>query len=362
MASSSEQAPRSSWPKQRRVILLREPGTAGIDAARTSHLLLATHIRSLLPAGYPAPLEDWCAAILQHGGASRRCLERHDGLHCAVEVLLMSSDIHGLVAVITVRDAADALLGEGWQSAEAMEVMVHTAGILAHKTNNTLTSVLGNAEYLTDMEELPVEAMQSAQLIMTAVEKLELQMRRIGRLSAASRPGSGHCDPALELDRIAEQLRPGLPREVALSVEASAGQGLLLVEPRALHQAINELVNNALTALAGQGRILLAAALRDEPAWAGFGWIALTVADDGSGIDLDLTSSSGKGLLGPARRGNTLPLGLPIVRAFALAMGGRLIAERPPQGGTRMVLRLPALLPGRECEILPATRPPGVDP
>lgn len=355
MVPSSTLMQRPSWPERRTTVSLRETGRSGVPPAAPLSLLLAQRIQTLLPPGHPAPPQDWCADVLERGGCSRRCLEPHDSLSCAVEIVLLGFESHGRIALITVRDAADAMRDARWQSAARMEVMVHTVGILAHKTNNTLTSVLGNAEYLADMTSLPEDAVQSAQLIMKAVEKLELQTRRIGHLTALSRPGPGRCDPAVELVHRTERSRAGLPLDLTLTVEASVGQGLILVEPSAFQQAVGELIDNALTAAARPGRVRLSAALRKEVAWPGFGWMEISVADDGPGFDLHLARATAEGLLGAARRGNILPLGLPIVHAFAHALGGQLIAERPASGGTRLTLCLPALLPGCEWDMLQAT-------
>jgi signal transduction histidine kinase len=306
--------------------------------------LLAAHIEALLPPGHGPVPQAWCASILRREGAHRRCLAPQDGLFCAVEAIHFSSSSLGHLVLVTVRDAAEALLDQQWRDAERMEVMIATAGVLAHKTNNTLTGLLGGAEHLTDMPDLSGEAMQSAQMIVTAVDKLEHMTRRIGRLSAAARPQAGQCDPARQLTELADMSRPGLPEGVSMSVEAREGQGQLLVDGRGLRMACQELISNALNALDGRGHIRLAVTPGAEPAWPGFGWLALSVADDGPGIDDATIEVLGDGLAARVGRGNMLPLGLHIARAFSMALGGSLTIERPPAGGTHVSMGLPVLL------------------
>ena len=336
--------PPLPWQDRRSAIHLDPADAANTASDSPTHRLLASHISALLPPGHTAPGDKWCAAVLTSGGAHRCCLTPHDGLCYAVQVVLLDSPTKGRLALITVRDAAEALRDPHWRAAERMEVVISTAGALTHKTNNTLTTLLANAEHLADMPELPAAALNSAHQIMRAVEKLEQTTRRINLLSAAVRPQGGQCDPTEQLSRLAERMRPMLPPGLTLNVAASQGLGLLLVDPRGFDQVIEELVANSVQALGTGGQVNLTITREAGCAWPGFVWLAISVTDDGPGIPDGVLSGLDEALLGRMGRGSRLSLGLSIVRAFAQGLGGRFTAERPTQCGTRMTLTLPALV------------------
>ena len=343
MSSSPSLAPPSVWQEQRSAIRLDDAGTAGPSSDLPPHLRLVNHIGALLPPFYLPPADDWCAAILNRDGAHRCWLLPHGELGCAVSVVLLRSDTHGRLALITVREAAQALSDGHWRAAERLETTISTASTMVHKLNNTLTSLLGHAEHLADMEGLPPAAVKSAQQIMVAVEKLEQLSRRITQLRAAVRPQVGQCDPSRQLTRLAERLRRSLPPGIVLKVDAPAGQGLLLVAPQRLDQAIEELVGNAVYALRGGGQVSLAVTPQHGIAWPGFAWVGISVTDNGPGITDEALAGPAVGILGQVGRGNTLSLGLAIAHAFAQGLGGYLSVERPTHGGTRITFHLPVL-------------------
>ncbi|MEZ5290910.1 MAG: HAMP domain-containing sensor histidine kinase [Vicinamibacterales bacterium] len=108
------------------------------------------------------------------------------------------------------------------------------------------------------------------------------------------------------------------------------------VDPRLAPRALKNLVDNAVTH-GGGAPIRVDAAVED-------GDVVLTVSDEGPGLD----STALDAVFTPFVRLDTerhgVGLGLALSRAIAVAHGGSLRAERPPDGGrgARFVLTLPA--------------------
>src|SRR3954449_6315381 len=86
------------------------------------------------------------------------------------------------------------------------------------------------------------------------------------------------------------------------------------------------------------------------------GEVELAVADDGPGVPPDLAPHVFERFVrGGGDRSGSSGLGLAIVRAVALAHGGSVGLEAPPEGGARFVVRLPAPRPAEVAEAEPAT-------
>ncbi len=203
-----------------------------------------------------------------------------------------------------------------------------------------------------------------------ATLQLEVLDRRVGRLAAADRAPLREplrlVQAELErLDHILEDfLQFARPRELsrrALDLAALAGQVLdfhagafaqravrlerrlsgpapIRGDEERLRQVLVNLFLNALEAVADGGRVTVAsAALPPGPDDAR--QVELVVEDDGPGIPADVrdrifepfftTKASGSGL------------GLSIVHAIVIQHGGTIEAQPAPDGGARMVLRIP---------------------
>lgn len=138
-------------------------------------------------------------------------------------------------------------------------------------------------------------------------------------------------------DLVAEAAAEFAPRgsERQVTVEANALPAEIEGVPQSLRRAIANLVDNALEAAPSPSRVVLASGVSDRWAW-------VAVADEGPGIDPQIIE-----------RGPRNGLGLTIVRQVAEGHGGRLAAHRGRNGGTIIVMWLPA----RPEESPPVTSP-----
>lgn len=117
---------------------------------------------------------------------------------------------------------------------------------------------------------------------------------------------------------------------------------LALADADLLRQAAVNLILNAADAMGGKGRIRLAEALRETP---GETWVVLSVHDTGPGIPQADRARIFEPFFTTKKPGEGSGLGLSIVRNVTEAMGGRVEADAPPEGGARFTLLLPAAPP-----------------
>lgn len=302
-------------------------------------------------AAEPAALRDWFAGLLEARGTQRRILPGADGVPRHVTALVLGDGASRRYLLLTLRDlrdraGPDARVSDwagAWVEAERLDAAARTAGTLCHSVNNSLTAILGNADYLAELADLPEVAKEAASLILAASERLEALTRRVSRLSRAMRPPEGASEPGAVLRGLVEHRRAGLPPGIRLDLAQGADLGTLLVDPQLLEAVLGEAVTNSVAALGETGRIRITATLAPGEAWPGFRWLAIAVKDDGPGLPEAWLPASGQDFFARAVRGSAHPLGLAILRGFADALGGTLAAENPPEGGSRVVLQLPVL-------------------
>ncbi len=123
---------------------------------------------------------------------------------------------------------------------------------------------------------------------------------------------------------------------VAFELCDDSGGTVLVGSRKALFGALVSLLENALQALPGGGKICLAAGRCGDE-------IILTVADDGPGIDADLRERIFEPFF--TTRGLGTGLGLPIALGVARAHGGRIELHSQPGAGAQFSLHLPVAPP-----------------
>ncbi len=127
---------------------------------------------------------------------------------------------------------------------------------------------------------------------------------------------------------------------VTCRVDAPAGL-MVTADPGRIRQAVDNLVDNALRFAPRGTEIVLSAG------WAA-GWLVIEVRDHGPGFPADFLPHAFERFRRPdrdrARSEGGAGLGLAIVRAIALAHGGRVAARNQPGGGAVVRLEIPGAL------------------
>jgi signal transduction histidine kinase len=222
--------------------------------------------------------------------------------------------------------------------AEQLAAVGRLSAKMAHEVRNPLGAITLNVDMLGDIvRECPGPAMAEAQELLQGIRNEVLALATVTDeyLVAARLPR-----PRLEKDSLNDVLtelvgflRPvGERQGVPLALELDPGLPPVAVDRTMLKQAVQNLVKNALEALAAGGHVTVSTARDAESA-------LIRVADDGPGIPAEAADRLCEPFFTTKPRGTGL--GLSIVRQVAREHGGDLTWTSRPGAGASFTIRLP---------------------
>jgi two-component system nitrogen regulation sensor histidine kinase NtrY len=172
----------------------------------------------------------------------------------------------------------------------------------------------------------------------TILKQVRILRGIVTEFSAFARPPAAVLetqDPARLVSDVIEPYRIALPPGVHLTVHTEGPLPAVQGDRRLLERAFVNLLENALQAVGESGHIEVG--LRSADAG---GRVELWVQDSGPGIDPEMADRIFEPFFSTKTGGSGL--GLPLVRKIAEDHGGGVSLSRPPEGGTRATLWLPA--------------------
>jgi PAS domain S-box-containing protein len=278
---------------------------------------------------------------LEEGGESRGSAEdvlrRRDGsllpVQWSLRPLVDGIEIRGAVLTFTdmtqIREKENALK-------RAVRVREEVVSVVSHDLRNPLGVVAGAADLLLDLPLGETERNKQARIIRRSAQRmgrLIQDLLDIARIEA----GALVVRPVVEgprglLEEIHATFAPQAEeRSVSLDVQVDQGVPPALVDADRIHQALANLVSNALKFTPPGGCVRLGASKDDEE-----GWIVLSVSDTGPGIPDEVRDRLFDRFWQASRHDRTgSGLGLAIVRGIAEAHGGRVeVSSRPGEGAT----------------------------
>jgi two-component system phosphate regulon sensor histidine kinase PhoR len=216
---------------------------------------------------------------------------------------------------------------------------------VSHELRTPLTAIRGYVEALLDEDPPdPAEARRFLEIIerqATRMERLVRDLLRLARLEAGQ-------EPVERLPFRVETLVAGILTELESAIDernqrvewrVEAGAETLVSDPGKLHDAVKNLVENAV-AYAPPGTQIAIEARREGDS------IVLSVADHGPGIpDADLVRIFERFYRvdkARSRESGGTGLGLSIVKHLVSLLGGQVTAANRPSGGAVFEIRLPA--------------------
>ncbi len=215
---------------------------------------------------------------------------------------------------------------------------------VSHEMRTPLTAIRGYVEALSDGDASADESRRFLEIIARHTERMERLVKdllRLARLDAGQEPlALSACDTRGLAQAVAADLAPEADAAgQRVEVRIAPGAETVRADPAKLHDALRNLVANAITYSPEQ------ATIRIEAAPAG-NQIAIAVSDEGPGIpDEDLSRVFERFYRvekSRARDPGGTGLGLAIVRHLVELHGGTARAENRPEGGARFVLTLPS--------------------
>lgn len=214
---------------------------------------------------------------------------------------------------------------------------------VSHELRTPLTAVRGYVEALMDDPATPEQRKKFLDVIDRQTGRMERLVRdllRLARLDAQQEAAERHpCDVESQFKAVTADLAT-LIEQKKLLVEVAVNNDacVALFDPTKLHDALRNLIENAVNYSPPGGRITLAARAEGDQ-------VALTVCDEGPGLpDSDLERVFERFYRVDKSRtadpGGT-GLGLSIVRHLVELHGGRATARNNPAGGATFTILLP---------------------
>jgi two-component system sensor histidine kinase KdpD len=213
---------------------------------------------------------------------------------------------------------------------------------VSHELRTPITTVIGFAELMgrefetssreqqREMLDLIIE--QGAHLRALIEDLVDASRVEFGMLRVAE----DEVDVAAAVDRVA-RARADAPNPLA--IDLPPGLPRVRADGSRLRQVVGNLVDNAIKHSPAGSPVHVVARAEGER-------VAITVADDGAGIDPAFLPSIFEPFSQQERgdtRGSGLGLGLYIVRGLVEAMGGTIEARSTPGAGTELIVRLRAV-------------------
>jgi two-component system nitrogen regulation sensor histidine kinase NtrY len=238
--------------------------------------------------------------------------------------------------LVVVEDLSDTL------RSERLTAWAEMARRIAHEIKNPLTPISLVVEHVRrlaadDDPRLP-EVLDRA--LATISDQVRVLRETSSEFSDYARLLAARTERLDLAPLLAEWLAPyrlAPPPGVLFETAGPPELPVVLADPRLLRRGLANLVLNALAAVESGGAVRVSWAVREGPPPA----LAITVADDGPGIDPARLAQ----LFEPdvTTRDTGTGLGLPIARQAVEAQGGRIEVDSRPGAGARFTILLPVV-------------------
>jgi len=259
-------------------------------------------------------------------------------------------DGNGLLAVLDITDsqkAEEALRQRNAALVEADAIKTRFLASMSYEFRTPLTSIGGFAELLQAGlgGELSDEGREYVSAILASVERLAEQIESLLDLSQSEAGMLPLASDDIELLPFITALVEARRERIAasgltLDLRGDSGAGTITGDRRRLGRAIGHLLDNAIAATPGDGRILVELSRHRRK---GGEHVRIVVSDNGPGMDAAALARA-LGGINVAADGKTVErrqgLGLPLARQLIEAHGGTLELLSEPGQGTAAIVDL----------------------
>ena len=210
---------------------------------------------------------------------------------------------------------------------------------VAHEIKNPLTPIQLSAEHLRRVHADRGEPMspvleQCVDSILSQVKLLRQISSEFSAFAASPTVRVADVDAGELVGELVAPYRAGLPDRIAMSLDIASQLPLVRADRTLLGRAVTNLIENALHAMPGGGRLAIAVS-------AEAGEILLTVSDSGVGMDQEALERAFEPYFSTKATGTGL--GLPIARRNVELNGGRISIASARGKGTTVTVKLPAV-------------------
>jgi signal transduction histidine kinase len=252
--------------------------------------------------------------------------------------------------VLVVRDVTDErAIEERVQSQDRLAAVGQLAAGIAHDFNNILTVIIGLADLLQRNPQLPDRTRSSLNVIFEQGKRAAGLVRQILDFSRKSYSQKKRLDLLPYLKEMTRFIRSVIPENIALELEAEAGEYVVHADPTQIQQVVANLIVNARDAMPDGGRLRLSLSpWRVEPGlWRPFPdmqsgeWVLLKVADTGTGIPPQVLPHIFEPFFTTKEVGQGTGLGLAQVYGIVRQHDGFVDVQTEIGKGTTFILYLP---------------------
>ncbi len=303
----------------------------------------------LMPRSMATAVEQFEQSLAENsgnGGIIREYdLRARSGAVVTVEVSSHPRYVDGLV-VGTIGMARDVTehrtIARKLEEAKRMSSLGQVAASLAHEFNNVLMGIQPFVEVIAANAPATRAVSDSVGHIKRAIGRGKRASQEILRFANPKEPQLFAIDVRTWLPTLLGQLMAALPSSIALSNSMEPGVRFIRGDREHLEQVITNLVFNARDAISGSGTIHIGVSLIAASTKGGAvaELVRISVSDDGPGIPAQSLDRIFEPLYTTKRNGTGL--GLAIARRLVEGLGGTLVAENRPQGGSAFHLLVPA--------------------
>ena len=215
---------------------------------------------------------------------------------------------------------------------------------VSHELRTPLTAIRGYVEALSESDADPEESRRFLAIIIRHTERMERLVKDLLRLARLDAGQETLAVVACETRTLAQTVATDLARAVAerqqrIDIAIAPGAEIVRGDPARLHDALRNLVANAIT-YGPAGTTVRIEASRNN------GTITISVSDEGPGIPEEDLSRVFERFYrvdkSRARDPGGTGLGLAIVKHLVELHGGEVRAGNRPEGGARFTVVLPA--------------------
>jgi two-component system NtrC family sensor kinase len=276
-------------------------------------------------------------ALDQQGAGREVELRTGERTYAVTAVPISSTDRSAVVLLFDDQTERRRLQDQLIQSEKMSAIGQLIAGI-AHDLNNPLASVVGFADFLTEVPNIPASIREPLTVVREEAERASSIVRNL--LGFARKQDHQRRPTALKplLDATFVLLRNQLmAQRVEAQIEIEPDLPMPDVDPNQIQQVFVNLINNAAQAIASTGRpgTIVVRARR----W--LDGVAIDVMDDGPGMSETLATQVFEPFFTTKAEGEGTGLGLSISQGIVKEHGGRIMLSSEEGKGSTFTVQLP---------------------
>ena len=231
--------------------------------------------------------------------------------------------------------------------AQKMDAIGKLTGGIAHDFNNLLTGIITGIELIKKRteENRPEKIMRYAEAALASASSAAALTHRLLAFARQQPLDARPTDINKHIRSLEDLLRRTIGKRIALTLELTSQSAIALVDASQLESALLNLVINARDALPDGGTISVttfAAHSTGDTRLADGAYLALSVKDDGVGIEHSLIDKVFDPFFTTKPIGQGTGLGLSTIYGFARQSGGDVVIRSVAGQGTEVTLMFPS--------------------